>query len=380
MNTTPTIAVTGLHRGENPQPGSAVIRSLRRVYPEARIIGLCYDTLESGIYSEEDAPDAVFTLPYPAAGTEAFWTRIDAIREVEPFDVLIPCLDAELAPLVGSPEQWRSRGIHACLPTAASFEARDKSNLPQLCQRIHSHTPRTIPVNDVQELHQAAASLGGAVFVKGLYYEAQFVSTPSAREAAYWHMIETWGGPVIVQERLDGEEYNVVGLGDGEGNILGSCAVRKMLRTASGKGFGGIVVRDPRLDAIAEALVAELFWRGPFELEFVKPDAPNANYSLIEINPRFPAWCDFPSTLGCNLPAAALELALGCQPREALRHAAPGKFFIRHAIDMTGDIRDLAALTTTGQLARPSEEPRAKSPKPPPRQTSPDLTPFAPSP
>lgn len=360
MNASPTIAVTGLHRGENPQPGSAVIRSLRRVYPELRIIGLCYDTLESGLYSEEDAPDAAFTLPYPSAGLEAFWDRLDAIREVERFDVLIPCLDAEMAPLVESPEKLRERGISACLPSWKAFEARDKSKLPDLCESTHCRTPQTVGVNDVSSLHQAAAGFGGSVFVKGRYYEAQLASTPAARESAYWHMLETWGAPVLVQERIEGEEYNVIGIGDGRGHILGSCAIRKMLRTSNGKGFGGMVVRDPQLDAVAQSLIAELRWNGPFELEFVKPDGPKAEYCLIEINPRFPAWCDFPSTLNCNLPAAAVELALGWQPREPLRHATPGKFFIRHAIDMTGDIRDLAALTTTGQLIRASEEPRAK--------------------
>jgi carbamoyl-phosphate synthase large subunit len=360
MNSNPIIAVTGLHRGENPQPGSAVIRSLRRVYPELRIIGLVYDSLESGLFSEEDAPDAAFTLPYPAAGIEAFWDRLDAIRKIERFDVLIPCLDAEMVPLVESPEKWRERGIHACLPNGGSFQARDKSKLPELCEQTHCRTPQTIAVNDVNSLHQAAATFGGSVFVKGRYYEAQFASTPAAREAAYWHMIEQWGSPVLVQERIDGEEYNVIGLGDGRGHILGSCAIRKMLRTASGKGFGGMVVRDPQLDAIAQSLIAALRWNGPFELEFVKPDGARGEYCLIEINPRFPAWCDFPSTLNCNLPAAALELALGWQPREPLRSATPGKFFIRHAIDMTGDIRDLAALTTTGQLIRQSEEQRAE--------------------
>jgi carbamoyl-phosphate synthase large subunit len=359
MNSSPIIAVTGLHRGENPQPGSAVIRSLRRVYPELRIIGLVYDSLESGLFSEEDAPDAAFTLPYPSAGIDAFWNRLDAIRETECFDVLIPCLDAEMAPLVESPEKLRERGIHACLPSWQSFQARDKSKLTELCERTHCRTPQTIAVNDVNSLHQAAATFGGSVFVKGRYYEAQLASTPAAREAAYWHMIEQWGAPVLVQERIEGEEYNVIGLGDGRGHILGSCSMRKMLRTASGKGFGGMVVRDPQLDAIAQSLITELRWNGPFELEFVKPDGPRSDYSLIEINPRFPAWCDFPSTLNCNLPAAALELALGWQPREPLRRATPGKFFIRHAIDMTGDIRDLAALTTTGQLIRQPSEPIA---------------------
>jgi carbamoyl-phosphate synthase large subunit len=47
-----------------------------------------------------------------------------------------------------------------------------------------------------------------------------------------------------------------------------------MLRTSNGKGFGGMVVRDPQLDAITQSLIAELRWNGPFELEFVKPDGP----------------------------------------------------------------------------------------------------------
>ena len=356
MNASPVIAVTGLHRGENPQPGSAVIRSLRRVYPELRIIGLVYDSLESGLFSEEDAPDAAFTMSYPGAGEEAFWQRLDAIREIERFDVLIPCLDAEMGPLVGAPEKLLERGIRVCLPSAESFKCRDKSKLDELCERTHCRTPQTIAVSDVNSLHQAALTLGGNVFVKGRYYEARHAITPAAREAAYWHMLEQWGSPVLVQENVLGEEYNVVGLGDGRGHILGSCSIRKMLRTAMGKGFGGMVVRDPQLDAVAQSLIAELRWNGPFELEFVKSEGPQGEYCLIEINPRFPAWCDFPSTLNYNLPAAALELALGWQPREPLRHASPGKFFIRHAIDMTGDIRDLAALTTSGQFFRQPRE------------------------
>ena len=45
----PIVAVSGLHRGENPQPGSAVIAALRRVYPRLRVVGLAYDSLESGL-------------------------------------------------------------------------------------------------------------------------------------------------------------------------------------------------------------------------------------------------------------------------------------------------------------------------------------------
>ena len=56
------VAVTGLHRGDSPQPGAAVITSLRRRYPELRIVGLSYDPMESSIYSHRsDRLDAAFS-------------------------------------------------------------------------------------------------------------------------------------------------------------------------------------------------------------------------------------------------------------------------------------------------------------------------------
>ena len=63
MKTNPRIAVSGLNRGDNPQPGSGIIRSIRRAFPDATIIGLAYDAMESGIYVEggpdENPPHAV---------------------------------------------------------------------------------------------------------------------------------------------------------------------------------------------------------------------------------------------------------------------------------------------------------------------------------
>ena len=52
MKNRPAIAVSGLHRGENPQPGAAVIASLRRRFPGLRLVGLSYDPLESGLYGQ----------------------------------------------------------------------------------------------------------------------------------------------------------------------------------------------------------------------------------------------------------------------------------------------------------------------------------------
>ena len=89
-----SVAVTGLHRGDNPQPGAAVIRSLRRQFPNIRVVGLSYDPLESGLYSQDiDRVDAAYLLPFPMKGPDMLLERILNIHTKENFQLLIPCLD-----------------------------------------------------------------------------------------------------------------------------------------------------------------------------------------------------------------------------------------------------------------------------------------------
>ena len=90
-----TVAVSGLHRGENPQPGAPVVMSLRRRFPELKVIGLVYDAWESSIYADRIA-DCVYRMPFPQAGSEALWQRLDYILNCHHLDLIIPCLDAEL--------------------------------------------------------------------------------------------------------------------------------------------------------------------------------------------------------------------------------------------------------------------------------------------
>ncbi|MGO9171569.1 MAG: hypothetical protein ACLP7P_06350 [Rhodomicrobium sp.] len=153
-----------------------------------------------------------------------------------------------------------------------------------------------------------------------------------------------------MQELVAGDEYDVIGLGDGQGGILGSCSIRKLLLTKAGKAFSGIVISDPQLQAQAERIISCLKWNGPFELEFIKG---KRGYALIEVNPRFPAWCDFPSQIGCNLPAALLERAISrsCAPIAACEL---GRLFVRHCVDLVGDISELAELSVAGTLTRNS--------------------------
>lgn len=124
--------------------------------------------------------------------------------------------------------------------------------------------------------------------------------------------------------------------------MLGHCAVRKLIISDKGKGNGSVTVRDAKLEEITRRVIAETRWPGPFELEFIR-DQRDDEYRLIEINPRFPAWVGFPAQLGVNFPAAWVEWMIGgtCRPLPA---PPPGKFFLRHQIEVTGDFARISAL------------------------------------
>ena len=106
-------------------------------------------------------------------------------------------------------------------------------------------------------------------------------STPHAQATAA-HLLAEWGAPVILQRVVSGPEFNVLGIGDGEGGVIAQCSIRKTILSDKGKGMGGITVTDGRLTALCEKLVRELRWNGPFEIELIY-DQHLEEYVLIEI-------------------------------------------------------------------------------------------------
>ncbi len=349
---TPVVAITGLHRGENPQPGPAVVAGLRRAFPDVRIIGLSYDPMESGQYTMGvDRIDAAYLVPYPRVGSAELLERLDMIRRKEAFNVLVPCLDSELPNYIELARELAKRGIACMLPTEQALSQRGKENLMALCKRLKVPTPATIASHDANDLIRFVERIGYPAYIKGRFYEAHLVHSPFELQSVFNELVRTWGGPVIAQEVTLGEEYDILGLGDGKGGLEGTCTVRKLLRTKAGKGFGGIVVEDPMLDALVAKVIRVLRWKGPFELEFVK--APGRPHQLFEMNPRFPAWVDFPSQIGCNLPARLLERLLGVKKPATLARVEPGQLFIRHCVDVVGNVAELAQMASSGYRPGP---------------------------
>jgi carbamoyl-phosphate synthase large subunit len=349
MNKRPlTIAVTGLNATDNPAPGVGVMRALREADADDRLIGLAYDALDPGVYAGSLARE-VFMIPYPSQGLSAFLARVSYVHDKVGLDVIIPTLDAELPSFIDLEPELRKMGIGLLLPTKAQLDLRSKANLAALGRKADIRVPRTKVISDVSELYRAHEEVPYPFFVKGVYYGASLATCLDEAVVAYHKVVAQWGLPVILQARVPGEELDVVGVGDGEGGLVGAVPMKKMMLTDKGKGWAGITVKDPELIAVARGFVAATRWRGPFEVEAMRDE--EGRYHLIEVNPRFPAWVYLSAGAGVNLPRMAAELAAGREvPRIEDYHV--GTMFVRISLDQVVSFRDFQRMVTLGEVLR----------------------------
>ena len=344
-----TVAVTGLNATDNPGPGVGVLRCLRdAVGADYHLVGLAYDALDPGVYASKCVDD-VFMIPYPSQGIEAFLARIEYIHETVGIDVVIPTLDAELPSFIETQARLASMGIRCVLPSREQLDARAKMHLSALGRRSGLPMPREAVITTPAELSTIHEKVQYPFFVKGPYCGATLARSYEQALAAYYKALASWGPPIIAQEAIDGEEYNVVALGDGLGGLLGAVPMKKMLLTDKGKGWAGITIKDPALMALAESFMQATRWPGGCEIEIMR-DKKGA-HQIIEVNPRFPAWVYLSAAAGINLPHLLVRLALGQPTSRQVDHTV-GTMFVRIAYDQIVPFTDFQQFITAGELLR----------------------------
>lgn len=349
-----TIAVTGLNASDSPGPGVPVIRAIRdAANGTIRVVGLAYDPLDPGAFMSGICDD-VYLMPYPSQGADTLLARLRAIHEITPLDVLIPTLDAELSACIKIEPALRQLGIRMVLPGEERLRLRAKDRFGELGEAIGLSVPKSVTLTDASTIPSLDKDFTYPVMVKGQFYDAWIAWTPMDVHAHFERVRAKWGLPVIVQQHVSGEELDVVCLGDGEGGLVGWVPMRKMQLTDKGKAWGGVTIADRKLTAFVQDTMRRLKWLGPCELEMMK--TPEGAFTLIEINPRFPAWVWLSVGAGRNLPWALVQMALG-HPVDPMPPAPPGVMFLRHSFDQICTLSDYAALTTAGELHR-EEAPR----------------------
>jgi carbamoyl-phosphate synthase large subunit len=157
-----------------------------------------------------------------------------------------------------------------------------------------------------------------------------------------------WGYPVLIQEVIEGEEYNAAAVGDGAGKMLAVAGMKKLVFTDKGKGWACVSIINEGLNALTERIVTALAWSGPMEVEAIKSKKDGTFY-LIEINPRFPAWIYLATAAGINLPHIYLQLALGEKITEQKGYRS-GVVFTNYTTNLITDLDRISTLFTNGEV------------------------------
>ena len=346
MKTKLRIGITGLNNTDNPAPGYGVIKSLlkdRNLKNKIEIVGLSYSEIDSINFIPE--VKEVYIMPYPSQGPDIFLKRIKNIS----LDAVIPNLDAELLLYIKYKKELNNMGIKLLLPTVKSFEYRNKSKLSEVAKKLKIKVPNTYIVNSINDVNKLVLErkINYPFYIKGLYYKAYKVSNPEDMIEKFFKIANEWGYPLLAQEIVKGKEINLVGVGK-DGQFISSVSIKKLTTTDLGKVWTAISIKNNKLEKIAKKFVKIFKWSGPFELECIQS---GENIYLIEINPRFPAWVNFATMLGINLPAMIIKDLFNIPYKRKKKYDC-NKLFYRYVEEGITDFNNYLTLLTQKQLIK----------------------------
>ncbi|MGW2629763.1 hypothetical protein ACWC2K_10580 [Streptomyces chattanoogensis] len=338
-----TVFVSGMHSGPNPSPGLSVARSLRLARPGLRIVGLDYSRESSGLHSE--LLDDLVCLPaWREAHLPTWIEQMD--RLLEPEDaVLIPCLDLEVRLLA------RELGSHDRIlgPSKAALELVGKPPV-EAAERLGLRAAEYETDTSWESIDRFIRRSPYGVWVKGQHYDAHRAYTAGAALALGDVVQRTWGGSWHLEAHVAGQECSIAFCGL-EGRLLDAVFITKAMVTTEGKTWAGEVAEldEAMRDRLAD-LVADAGWTGAGELELIR--SWSGELTLMEINPRFPAWIHGTSVCGANLPAA---LVAG-RPADRGRRLTPGFTRVVEEIPVHPALGITPIAWVAGGISRPGDK------------------------
>ena len=112
---------------------------------------------------------------------------------------------------------------------------------------------------------------------------------------------------ILIQEKINGQEYGMDVMNDLEGNNRG-VSVKKKLAMRAGETDKAQTVDDPSIRAIGKTLGENLRHIGNLDVDVFEKDG---KYYVLELNPRFGGGFPFSYEAGVNFPKAIIEWLKG---------------------------------------------------------------------
>ncbi len=342
------VAITGTSSFDLVNSGIGVARALRSATGDLHLIGLCYGTFDSGAYNKE-LFDVCFQLPITENENNLF-ERLKKIIKIQPFDVLIPCLDGEIPFFIKFADELKKLGVRTLLPNLESFEKRSKTQLFSGIYKADQQgfmIPETISAHNEDEVLAAVKKIGLPAVVKGPISFCVSVIDESQAKAA-WHTLYYDGmKEVLVQPMISGPSFAVATVCNHRHEPLTMLTVKKLSLCPKGSTWRAMRLPQVELETAFARFLKEIKWVGPVEGEFIRDEILDRFY-LIEINPRFTGWIYYSARLGSNHPQQAVHTALGKEVIPALDKT--DLVFVRSTTELRLQPYQLASFSTKGYL------------------------------
>ncbi|MFF4606047.1 hypothetical protein ACFY12_25310 [Streptomyces sp. NPDC001339] len=338
-----TVFVSGMHSGPNPSPGLSVARSLRLAQPDLRIVGLDYSRESSGLHSA--LLDDLVCLPAWREAHLATWIE-QMDRLLEPEDaVLIPCLDLEVRLLA------RELGSHSRIlgPPKSALELVGKPPV-EAAELLGLRTPEYETDTSWQAVDMFIRRSPHGVWVKGQHYDAHRAHTAGDALSLGDVVQRTWGGNWHLEAHVAGQECSIAFCAL-DGRLLDAVFISKAMVTTEGKTWAGEVAElDAAMRDRLAGLLADARWTGGGELELIR--SWSGELTLMEINPRLPAWIHGASVCGANLPAALVTR----EPADPARRLTPGFTRVVEEIPVHPALGITPIAWVAGGISRPGDK------------------------
>ena len=266
----------------------------------------------------------------PQRESPDFLERLMEILAQEKCSVIYPLSTFDQEYFAAQRNFFEGNNIRVVVSDLRSVEtANDKLKLYELCRQAGIRVADYVPLHNTSSLETALQELGypglPVVFklsrgtaARGLAVIRQGASIfesihrsngpaqMSAEELPHTLAHMAWSGAILC-EYLPGDEYSVDVL-SWKGEPLMS-VVRKRYAASGGLALHAEVVDDPIVRRLAETVVRELnlSYTSNIQIRRNRQDVP----CLMEVNPRIPGTIGLTVQAGVNMPAFALELALG---------------------------------------------------------------------
>ena len=221
----------------------------------------------------------------------------------EKIDVVIPIVDEEFIPIATHRNEFEKAGARVLLSDIDTVMVRRDKFKTFLFFREHNIlTPDTFLPSQLDSIKKSDFP----VLIKPRTGRASLGITKAYDFAGLYSALRH-SKNVIIQKFIEGEEFTVDLLSDGNRHILAAIP-RLRLEVKAGVSYKGRTVKDHSLIVRVCALVRALNIFGPVNVQCIHA---KGRFYFLEVNPRFSGGLPLSVAAGVNLPLLSIDMING---------------------------------------------------------------------